>query len=295
MYSLSVSRHTFIPERYDFSETYKEENVLVFNPLPGFELVWDIVAFIISFIVILMLVQINAAIEKSGKLSTTVTRKVIHTFAAPLWAVTWLLFSGSIFSRFLAIIVPFIFFLQFFMIGTGKSENEDFVRSMSRSGDPKELLGGTLYYAFMMMVIGILWFYVPADGNLANATPLALIVFGCLAGGDGFADVIGRKYGGDRKFGIGGAEKTLPGVIGMFIGSFLFSTILVFLFSIEVATFSVVDLMIPILVVSLVATIVEAITPKGLDNLTITIATIVMVLLLPTLGMLWPFPMFSLF
>ncbi|MFQ5833552.1 MAG: hypothetical protein ACE5H4_12670, partial [Candidatus Thorarchaeota archaeon] len=158
-----------------------------------------------------------------------------------------------------------------------------------------ELLGGTLYYAFMMVVIGILWFYVPADGNLANATPLALIVFGCLAGGDGFADVIGRKFGGDRKFGIGGAEKTLAGVIGMFIGSFLFSFILVFLFSIEVTAFSVVDLILPIVVVSIVATIVEAITPKGLDNLTISIAAIVMVVILPYTGLFWPYPPFSLF
>ncbi|MFX1417038.1 MAG: diacylglycerol/polyprenol kinase family protein [Promethearchaeota archaeon] len=268
---------------------------MVFNPLPGLELVWDIVAFIISFILILMLVQINAAIEKSGKLSTVVTRKVIHTFAAPVWAVSWLLFSGGVFSRWLAMVVPLLFVIQFIAIGTGKMQNEDFVRSMSRSGDPRELLGGTLYYAFMMVVIGILWFYVPPDGNLANATPLALVVFGCLAGGDGFADVIGRKYGGDRKFGIGGAEKTLAGVIGMFIGSFLFSFVLVFLFSIEVAAFSVVDLILPIVVVSLVATIVEAITPKGLDNLTISIAAIVMVLLLPYLGLFWPFPTFSLF
>jgi dolichol kinase len=267
---------------------------LVFNlfdllGFPGLDLVWDIIA------VILMLVQINAAIEKSGKLSTVVTRKVIHTFAAPLWVLTWMLFSGSIFSRWLAIIVPLIFVLQFVMIGTGRTENEDFVRSMSRSGDPRELLGGTLYYAFLMVVIGILWFYVPADGNLLNATPLALIVFGCLAGGDGFADVIGRKYGGDKKFGIGGAEKTLAGIIGMFIGSFLFSVILVFFFSIEVAAFSVVDLILPIIVVSLVATIIEAITPKGLDNLTITIVSIIMVLVLPFIGLFWPYPMFSLF
>jgi len=199
------------------------------------------------------------------------------------------------FSRFLAIIVPLIFVLQFTAIGTGKMENEDFVRSMSRSGNPRELLGGTLYYAFLMVVVGILWFYVPMDGNLANATPLAMIVFGCLAGGDGFADVIGRKYGGERKFGIGGAEKTLAGVIGMFIGSFLFSFILLFFFSLEVAAFSPVALLVPILVVSLVATIVEAITPKGLDNITITIASIIMVLLLPYIGIVWPFPMFSLF
>jgi len=269
---------------------------MVFNPLgPGLDWLWDIVAFIISFILIMLLVQINAAIEKSGKLSTVVTRKVIHTFAAPVWVVSWLLFSGGVFSRWLAMIVPLLFVIQFAAIGTGKMQNEDFVRSMSRSGDPKELLGGTLYYAFMMVVIGILWFYVPPDGNLANATPLALIVFGCLAGGDGFADVIGRKYGGESKFGIGGAEKTFAGVIGMFIGSFLFSFVLVFLFSIEVAAFSVVDLILPIVVVSLVMTIVEAITPKGIDNLTISITAIIVVLLLPTLGLFWPYPMFSLF
>ena len=269
---------------------------MVFNPLgPGLDWLWDIVAFIISFILIMLLVQINAAIEKSGKLSTVVTRKVIHTFAAPVWVVSWLLFSGGVFSRWLAMIVPLLFVIQFAAIGTGKMQNEDFVRSMSRSGDPKELLGGTLYYAFMMVVIGILWFYVPPDGNLANATPLALIVFGCLAGGDGFADVIGRKYGGESKFGIGGAEKTFAGVIGMFIGSFLFSFVLVFLFSIEVATFSIVDLILPIVVVSLIMTIVEAITPKGIDNLTISIAAIIVVLLLPTLGLFWPYPMFSLF
>ncbi len=274
----------------------KEEPQVVINLLPGLELVWDIVAFIISFVVVLMLVQINAAIEKSGKLSTVVTRKVIHTFAAPLWVVTWILFSGGIFSRWLAIIVPLIFVLQFAAIGTGKVKNEDFVRSMSRSGDPRELLGGTLYYAFLMVVVGILWFYVPAGGSLAGATALPLVVFGCLAGGDGLADVIGRKFGGERKFGIGGAEKTVAGTIGMFIGSFLFSIILVFIFSLEPGSiFSVVDLILPILVVSFVATIVEALTPKGLDNLTITIAAIVMVILLPYLGLYWPFPMFSLF
>ncbi len=267
---------------------------MVFNPLPGLELVWDIVAFFVSFIVIMMLVQINAAIEKSGKLSTIVTRKVIHTFAAPLWVITWMLFTGSVFSRWLAIIVPLLFVLLFVAIGTGKTKNEDFVRSMSRSGDPKELLGGTLYYAFLMVVIGILWFYVPAGGDLTSATPLALLVFGCLAGGDGFADVIGRKYGGEKKFGIGGAEKTVAGVIGMFIGSILFSIILVLIFSVEVASFSLVTLILPILIVSIVATIVEAITPKGLDNLTITIVAIIVILLLPFAG-LWPYPMLSLF
>ncbi|MFO7836912.1 MAG: hypothetical protein R6V83_09665 [Candidatus Thorarchaeota archaeon] len=267
---------------------------MVFDPL-NLGVIWDIVAFFISFILVLMLVQINAAIEKSGALSATVTRKTIHTFAAPVWVVSWLLFSGGLFSRWLAMVVPLLFVLLFAAIGTGAMKNEDFVGSMSRSGDPRELLEGTLYYAFIMLIVGILWFYVPAGGNLAGATPMALVVFGCLAGGDGLADVIGRKYGGAKKFGFGGAEKTVVGSIGMFIGSFLFSIFLVAIFSLEVTAFSVIDLIIPIVVVSIVATIVEAITPSGYDNLSIPIATIIMVLLLPYLGFYWPYPMTTLF
>ena len=258
---------------------------MVFNLLdilgfPGLELVWDIIAFIISLIVVMMLVQINAAIEKSGKLSTDVTRKVIHIFAAPLWILTWMLFSGGVFSRWLAIIVPLFFVLQFVAIGTGKVENEDFVKSMSRSGDPKELLGGTLYYAVLMMVFGAISFYVPAGGALALASPMAIIVFGCLAGGDGLADVIGRKYGGDKKFGFGGSERTIAGSIGMFLGSFLFSFILLFLFSFEIG-WDVMAMLVPVLVISIVATIVEALSPKGLDNWTVPIAVAIMVFLMP--------------
>lgn len=269
---------------------------MILNPLgPDLALVWDIAAFFISLILIMLVVQINAAIEKSGKLSTDVTRKIIHIFAAPVWVLSWILFSGGIFSRWLALIVPLFFVLQFVAIGTGKVKNEDFVRSMSRSGDPKELLGGTLYYALMMVVFAILWFYVPASGDLSQSTPMALIVFGCLAGGDGLADVIGRKYGGERKFGIGGAERTVAGSIGMFIGSFLFSIILVFLFSIEVTTFVLIDMIVPILIISIVATIVEALSPKGLDNWTVPIVTIIMVAIMPFLGFPWPFPFLTLF
>ncbi len=199
-----------------------------------------------------------------------------------------MLFSGSVFSRWLAIIVPIFFVVQFVAIGTGKVENEDFVRSMSRSGDPKELLGGTLYYAIMLVIVGILWFY---PGGLVGATPMALLVFGCVAGGDGLADVIGRKFGGEKTFGFGGAERTIVGSIGMFIGSFLFSYILVILFA-----FDFVALLVPILLISIVATIIEALSPKGLDNWTVPIVVIIMVLIMPFIfPTVWTFPLQTLF
>ena len=251
------------------------------------ELVWDLVAMLISIIAVMMVVQINGMIRKSGKLSSDVTRKIVHIFAAPVFALTWYLYPGDTYSRYFAMIVPILFVLLFAGIGTGKVKNEAFVASMSRSGDPKELLKGTLYYAIMIVIVTILWFNYPA-------TPLAFVIFGCLAGGDGLADIIGRKYGGNKKFGIGGAEKTIAGSVGMFFGSFLFSYIMIAIFSMEIAAFNLATLFLPVLVISLVAMIVEALTPKNLDNWTVPIAVIIVVALfiylMPTW---WPFALLS--
>jgi dolichol kinase len=123
---------------------------------------------------------------------------------------------------------------------------------------------------------------------------MAFVIFGCLAGGDGLADIIGRKYGGSRKFGIGGAEKTVAGSIGMFIGSLLFSSILIAILSLELAALSLAVLFLPVLVISLVAMVVEALTPKNLDNWTVPIAVVVVVVLFIYLvPAWWPFPLLS--
>jgi dolichol kinase len=242
---------------------------------------------LISIIAVMMVVQINGIIRKSGKLSSDVTRKIVHIFAAPVFVLTWYLYPGDTYSRYFAMIVPILFVLLFVGIGTGKVKNEAFVASMSRSGDPKELLKGTLYYAIMIVIVTILWFYYPAN-------PMAFVIFGCLAGGDGLADIIGRKYGGNKKFGIGGAEKTVAGSVGMFFGSFLFSYILIALFSIEIAAFNLALLFLPVLVISLVAMIVEALTPKNLDNWTVPIAVIVIVaLFIYLMPAWWPFALLS--
>jgi phytol kinase len=269
--------------------TLLEENMLVLNPLgPGLEIVWDLIAMVISIVAVMMVVIINGAIQKSGKLSSDVTRKIVHIFAAPVFLLTWYFYSGTALSRYIAMIVPLLFVLLFVGIGTGKVKNDAFVASMSRSGDPGELLKGTLYYAIIIVLSTLLWFYVPAN-------PMAFIVLGCLAGGDGLADIIGRKYGGEKKFGIGGAEKTVAGSVGMFIGSFLFSIILIGIFSLELVAFNLAVLLLPVLVVSLVATIVEAITPKNLDNWTVPIAVFVIIAIISyAMPLWWPFGLFTL-
>jgi len=263
---------------------------MVFNPL-GDSLVflWDIIATVIAIVILLALVQINALMQKKGVVSQIITRKFVHIFAGPIFVVTWMLFSGEDISHYIAVIVPLLFVLQFVAIGTGLMKNESFVDSMSRSGEPRELLQGPLYYAIVMVLMTFFWFYVPYTG-LENANPTALLIIGCVSGGDGLADVIGRKFGGDKKFGIKGGEKTIIGSIGMLVGSILVSSILVLIFSVEVPQFNIITLILPIIVVSIVATVVEALSPKGIDNFTIFL-TVVIVILILELGFpdFWPF------
>ncbi len=252
---------------------------------------WDIIALVISFFCVMMVVQINGKIQKSEKLPTYMTRKIVHILAAPVYVLTWLLFSGSVFSRYIASIVPILFIVQFTLIGTGKMEDEAFIRSMSRSGDPKELLKGTLYYAIILFVVTILWF----TNGIKNANPGALIILGCLAGGDGFADIIGRKYGGDKKFGLFGAEKTIAGTIAMFLGSFIFSYGLLAIFSIGIPDFGLVQFLLPTVIISFVVTIVEALPPPNSDNLTISISVVILIIVFALwIPSLWPFPIISL-
>lgn len=158
-------------------------------------------------------------------------------------------------------------------------KNDDFVNSMSRSGDPRELLEGTLYYAIVMLLMTFFWFYASSTG-IENANPTALLIIGCVSGGDGLADIIGRKFGGEKKFGIRGSEKTIIGSIGMLVGSILVTSILVLIFSLEAPHINLATLILPIIVVSIVATIVEALSPKGTDNFLIFLAVILMLLLL---------------
>ena len=253
---------------------------MVFNPLgSNLVFVWDLIATVISIVILLAIVQINAYMQKKGIVSQIITRKFVHIFAGPVFVVTWMLFSGEIISHYIAVIVPLLFVLQFITIGMGVIKNESFVASMSRSGDPRELLQGTLYYSIVMVLMTFFWFYVPSTG-ISNANPTALLIIGCVSGGDGLADIIGRKFGGEKKFGIKGSEKTIVGSIAMLVGSILVSSILVLIFSIEVPNFNIVTLILPIIVVSIVATVVEALSPKGTDNFTVFLAVIFVILIL---------------
>ncbi|MFW9846140.1 MAG: diacylglycerol/polyprenol kinase family protein [Candidatus Thorarchaeota archaeon] len=264
---------------------------MVFNPIgTELELVWDIIAGFLTLFLVVLVIPINATLKRKELISANVSRKVIHIFGSPIFVESWLLYSGGVFSRVTSLITPILLVLMFIGIGTGRVKNDDFVESMSRSGEPGELLKGTLYYALAGVIVTILWFYQPVSGP---ANPMAFLIVGCLAGGDGLADIVGRKYGGERKFGIAGAEKTVAGSIGMFLGSFISCYILIAIISIEVVAFDLVAFFLPIFIIGAAATIIEALSPPSIDNWTICTIVVITAALLSTIG-LWPYPLLTL-
>ena len=86
-----------------------------------------------------------------------------------------------------------------------------------------------------------------------------------MAYGDSTAALVGMRYG-RRKIG----SKTLEGSVGMFFGSLISLLIGMAYFS-SFYGFSLIDQVVPVLLVSLVVTVVEFFSPSGLDNIAVPI------------------------
>ena len=250
----------------------------------------DLLALLLTVAAIQALVLVNGVLQKRQLLPAYITRKIIHLFAAPIFVLCWMLYSGAPASRFFAAVVPLAFIIQFAAIGFGWRQDEAFVKSMSRSGDPRELLGGTMHYAVVMLIVVLLFF---TNGSTeATFVPSAMVILGALAGGDGLADIVGRRFGG-KGFGVGGSTKTLAGSVAMFVGSALMSLALLGVFTLRLP-FGLKTFLLPTLLLSLLAALVEALSPKGWDNYLIPLAVFVGILLMAWLTPeLWPFPVFA--
>ncbi len=116
---------------------------------------------------------------------------------------------------------------------------------------------GLVYYAIAWTVLAYVFFEhkeIIAIGILA------------MSYGDGFASVIGSRIG-KHKFNIWGDEKSIIGSLTMFV--FTFITIIVALVYYGV---SFDNKILVLLYITLVATLIEAFSPKGLDNLSVPFA-----------------------
>jgi phytol kinase len=180
------------------------------------------------------------------------SRKIVHV-AAGSWLIFWPLYDQSDWTKYLNITPALIWTVLLLIKGFTAGPNDQAVKTMTRTGDPKELLKGPLYFTLVMNLMGTVFFY----------SPFALTSMGLLGWGDGLAPVFGKRFG-KHKYNLY-AEKSIEGSIAFFIFGFLAAIVFQFLF------FNTVDIKL-IFICAVLTTFIEAISPKNLDNVFIPVA-----------------------
>lgn len=231
-----------------------------------FSLIQDVMVMIISFPISILFFYFTDWMKKKEIVSQYFTRKLIHLALGPIFLFTFLFYSGEWFSPWIAITIPTIYFIAILLINLEIVKINQLTTTMSRSGDPRELLRGIAYYIVVMMVVSIIgWTSYPVS---SWNSPLSIFVISILAVGDGLADIIGRKA--DRlKFTIF-AEKSIPGSLAMFFSSLVACFVFLALFG-----YDVLAMVFLTVVIVLIATIVEAFSPGELDNITVPLIIII--------------------
>ena len=146
-------------------------------------------------------------------LPSKITRKIVH-IAAASWLLFWPLFDVNHITWMSNICVPAVYTLTLLYKGLTLKRNtlDTDVKTMTRTGNPKELLLGPIHFTVTMCICGI-WFFRQEE---------AIIIMSCLGFGDGIAPLFGQyfPYGKYPTYPFGmNDKKTLSGSLAFFIGS----------------------------------------------------------------------------
>ncbi|KAK8647390.1 hypothetical protein V6N13_121130 [Hibiscus sabdariffa] len=176
----------------------------------------------------------------------SLSRKLVHIFSGLLFAISWPIF-------------------RLVTQGLSSANDQSLIKSVTREGDPKELLRGPLYYVVTLMLCTLLFW---------RESPVGLISLGMMCGGDGVADIMGRKFGSAKiPYNQG---KSWVGSISMFVFGFFISIGMVCYYS-ALGYFQLDwgDTVQRVALVSLVATVVESLPISNLldDNISVPLAS----------------------
>ena len=208
-----------------------------------------------SYVIIILIIS-----EKLLKNRPSFGRKFTHIMAGNILFLLPLFTSREI----MALLAAFPFVIATFLM----SEHSPFNISSKISSAGHGLC--LFYYAISWTILAFVFFdqpYVIAVGIVA------------MSYGDGFASLIGRKYG-KHEYNIFGDTKTIEGSIAMFLTLIITLWIALSYYVVVIGYPSSIANIWIIVLVSFVATVVEGITPKGLDNLSSCFAAVAIYLIM---------------
>ena len=230
----------------------------------------EIIATIITFAIALGFLRLMDFLAQRGWIDSRLSRKLIHIGTGPIFVLCWLLYPNTPESRWLAALVPFMIVVQFALVGLGVMKDEAAVQAMSRNGDRREILRGPLYYGIVFVVLTLVFW---------KNSPVGMTALMLMCGGDGLADIIGRRIASPKL--AWSAEKSIAGSLGVFFGGWVLTALILFIYvSIGVFTKSFASYILPISIIALVGTLVESLPHKDVDNITVTLAAVLVGLFL---------------
>ena len=192
------------------------------------------------------MIGIGEGLRKWRGYSTEFTRKLIH-ISVGLWAFgTVLLFEHWYF----AIIPPLSFVILNYI-----SYRRDIFKSVE-TGEKGNL--GTVYFPISFVII-ICLFWESPHLLVASLMPMTW--------GDALAAILGRRYG-QRKYSVLGSTRSVEGSLAMFLFSWL-STFLALLLLLPLGWQLSLTSLLYSLALAVFATLVEALSPWHIDNLTV--------------------------
>ena len=211
----------------------------------------NLLGIIVSLIFVGMIIISAKFFQKKGE---ETSRKYIRIMLANWWFIAMYFFDNWI----SAAIVPAIFVIINYI-----SYKNDVIKVMEREKNDGL---GTVYYAVSLLILAIATF------GITNKPEIGLVGVLVMGYGDGLAAVIGKSIK-SYEYSVGNSKKTVAGSLAMLI----VTGIIVGIFFIN----SGADAWImKTLTTSIILTIVEAVSIKGLDNITVPILASLLVAVL---------------
>jgi len=203
----------------------------------------DWLALVISYVYVFAVIGVGESLRKWRCYSTEFTRKLIH-ITVGMWAFgTVLLFQHWYF----AIIPPLSFVATNYISYRGE------IFKSVETGEKGNL--GMVYFPISFAVI-ICLFWMRPNLLVASLMPMTW--------GDALAAILGRRYG-QRKYSVLGFTRSMEGSLAMF----LFSWLSIFLALLLLPSLGWQTSLLYSLAVAAFATLVEALSPWHIDNLTV--------------------------
>ncbi|MCS6995207.1 MAG: phosphatidate cytidylyltransferase [Anaerolineales bacterium] len=223
-------------------------------------------ALVLTFVIALTWLRIMDFAAHRGWVESRLSRKIIHIGTGPIFVLCWLLFPGAWYDRYLAAFVPGLITIQFALVGLGVIRDEASVKAMSRSGDPREILRGPLYYGIMFVSMTIFFW---------KDSPIGIVALMMMCGGDGIADLVGRRVASPKW--PHSPQKSLAGSLGVFLGGWFLAAFVLWVYGMTgVFSEPFPAYLGTLTVIAAASTLVESLPQRDIDNITVTVTAALM-------------------